>query len=150
MKYLPLLWRNLWRRKVRTIFTFLSIVVAFLLFGVLMAIRNSFEAGIDLAGQNRLLTIHKMSIIQLLPERYLAAIRSTPGVKAATHLRRFGRINQDPKNFFAQMAVEPEGLFRLYPEYVIDPAQKETWIKTRTGAIAGRKLVERFGWKIGD
>jgi putative ABC transport system permease protein len=58
MKYLPLLWRNLWRRKVRTIFTFLSIVVAFLLFGILMAIRNSFEAGIDLAGQNRLLTIH--------------------------------------------------------------------------------------------
>jgi len=150
MKYLPLLWRNLWRRKVRTIFTFLSIVVAFLLFGVLMAIRNSFEAGIDLAGQNRLLTIHKMSIIQLLPERYLAAIRSTPGVKAATHLSWFGGIYQDPKNFFAQMAVEPEGLFRLYPEYVIDPAQMETWIKTRTGAIAGRKLVERFGWKIGD
>ena len=150
MKYLPLLWRNLWRRKVRTIFTFLSIVVAFLLFGVLMAIRNSFEAGIDLAGQNRLLTIHKMSIIQLLPERYLAAIRSTPGVKAATYLSWFGGIYQDPKNFFAQMAVEPEGLFRLYPEYVIDPAQKETWIKTRTGAIAGRKLVERFGWKIGD
>jgi putative ABC transport system permease protein len=150
MKYLPLLWRNLWRRKVRTIFTFLSIVVAFLLFGVLMAIRNSFEAGIDLAGQNRLLTIHKMSIIQLLPERYLAAIRSTPGVKAATHLSWFGGIYQDPKNFFAQMVVEPEGLFRLYPEYVIDPAQKETWIKTRTGAIAGRKLVDRFGWKIGD
>jgi putative ABC transport system permease protein len=150
MKYLPLLWRNLWRRKVRTIFTFLSIVVAFLLFGVLMAIRNSFEAGIDLAGQNRLLTIHKMSIIQLLPERYLAAIRSTPGVKAATYLSWFGGIYQDPKNFFAQMAVDPEGLFRLYPEYVIDPAQKETWIKTRSGAIAGRKLVERFGWKIGD
>ena len=150
MKFLPLLWRNLWRRKVRTIFTFLSIVVAFLLFGVLMAIRNSFEAGIDLAGQNRLLTIHKMSIIQLLPERYLAAIRSTPGVKAATSFSWFGGIYQDPKNFFAQMAVEPEGLFRLYPEYVIDPAQKEAWIKTRTGAIAGRKLVERFGWKIGD
>ena len=150
MKFLPLLWRNLWRRKVRTIFTFLSIVVAFLLFGVLMAIRNSFEAGIDLAGQNRLLTIHKMSIIQLLPERYLAAIRSTPGVKAATHFSWFGGIYQDPKNFFAQMAVDPEGLFRLYPEYVIDPAQKEAWIKTRTGAIAGRKLVERFGWKIGD
>ena len=150
MKYLPLLWRNLWRRKVRTIFTFLSIVVAFLLFGVLMAIRNSFEAGIDLAGQNRLLTIHKMSIIQLLPERYLAAIRSTPGVKAATYLSWFGGIYQDPKNFFAQMAVEPEGLFRLYPEYVLGDEQKATWVKTRTGAIAGQKLAERYGWKIGD
>ena len=150
MKYLPLLWRNLWRRKVRTIFTFLSIVVAFLLFGVLMAIRNSFEAGIDLAGQNRLLTIHKMSIIQLLPERYLAAIRSTPGVKAATHLSWFGGVYQDPKNFFAQMAVDPEGLLRLYPEYVLDEEQKAAWVKTRTGAIAGRRLAERYGWKIGD
>jgi putative ABC transport system permease protein len=150
MKYLPLLWRNLWRRKVRTIFTFLSIVVAFLLFGILMAIRNSFEAGIDLAGQNRLLTIHKMSIIQQLPERYLAAIRATPGVKAVTHLSWFGGIYQDPKNFFAQMAVDPEGLLRLYPEYVIPDEQKAAWQKTRTGAIAGRKLVERFGWKIGD
>ena len=150
MKYLPLLWRNLWRRKVRTIFTFLSIVVAFLLFGILMAIRNGFEAGIDLAGQNRLLTIHKMSIIQLLPERYLASIRSTPGVKAATHLSWFGGIYQDPKNFFAQMAVEPEGLLRLYPEYILSAEQKAAWVETRTGAIAGRKLVERYGWRIGD
>ena len=150
MKYLPLLWRNLWRRKVRTIFTFLSIVVAFLLFGLLMAIRNSFEAGIDLAGQNRLLTIHKVSIIQLLPQRYLASIRSTPGVKAATHLTWFGGVYQDPKNFFAQMAVDPEGLLRLYPEYILSDEQKAAWLKTRTGAIAGRKLAERYGWKIGD
>jgi len=150
MKYLPLLWRNLWRRKVRTIFTFLSIVVAFLLFGVLMAIRNSFAAGIDLAGQNRLLTIHRMSIIQLLPERYLAAIRSTPGVRAATHMTWFGGVYQDPKNFFAQMAVDPEGLLRLYPEYVLSDEERATWAKTRTGAVAGRKLAERYGWKVGD
>jgi putative ABC transport system permease protein len=150
VKYLPLLWRNLWRRKVRTIFTFLSIVVAFLLFGLLMAIRNSFAAGLDLAGQNRLLTVHKVSIIQQLPARYLASIRSTPGVKAATHLTWFGGVYQDPKNFFAQMAVEPDGLLRLYPEYVLSDEQKAAWLKTRTGAIAGRKLVERYGWKIGD
>jgi len=150
MKYLPLLWRNLWRRKVRTIFTFLSIVVAFLLFGVLMAIRNSFEAGIDLAGQNRLLTIHKVSIIQQLPERYLAAIRATPGVKVVTHLTWFGGVYQDPKQFFAQMAVDPETLLRVYPAYILSDEQKATWLKTRTGAIAGRKLAERYGWKIGD
>ena len=150
MKYLPLLWRNLWRRKVRTIFTFLSVVVAFLLFGVLMAIRNGFEAGIDLAGQNRLLTIHKVSIIQQLPERYLAAIRSTPGVRTVTHLSWFGGVYQDPKQFFAQMAVDPETLLRVYPEYLLPEEQKAAWLKTRTGAIAGRKLAERYGWKIGD
>src|SRR4026209_208912 len=138
MKYLPLLWRNLWRRKVRTIFTFLSIVVAFLLFGVLMAIRNSFEAGIDLAGQNRLLTIHKVSIIQQLPERYLAAIRSTPGGRVATHLSWCGGVNQAPKRFVAEMAVDPETLLRVYPEYVLPEEEKAAWLKTRTGAIAGR------------
>jgi putative ABC transport system permease protein len=150
MKYLHLLWRNLLRRKIRTTFTFLSIVVAFLLFGLLMAMRYGFEAGIELAGQNRVLTIHKVSLIQLLPVRYLAAIQSTPGVRAATHFTWFGGIYQDPKNFFANMAVEPEPLLRLYPEYRLPDDQRARWLATRTGAIAGRKLAERFGWKLGD
>ena len=90
MKYLHLLWRNLMRRKIRTTFTFLSIVVAFFLFGLLMAIQNGFDVGVSMAGQNRLLTIHKVSIIQMLPLRYLAAIQSTPGVRFATHMTWFG------------------------------------------------------------
>jgi putative ABC transport system permease protein len=150
VRYLHLLWRNLLRRKVRTTFTFFSIAVAFFLFGVLMAIRNGFEAGIDMAGQNRLLTVHKVSIIQLLPLRYLAQIRATQGVRFATHFTWFGGVYQDPKNFFGQMAVEPAGLLRIYPEYVLDAAAAERWQATRTGAIAGRKLAQRFGWKLGD
>lgn len=150
MKYMHLLWRNLLRRKARTTFTFLSIVVAFLLFGLLMAIRYGFEFGVEMAGQNRLLTVHKVSMIQLLPMRYLAAIRATPGVRAVTHFTWFGGIYQDPKNFFANMAVDPESLLKIYPEFVLDEAQRQRWITTRTGAIAGRKLVERFGWKLGD
>jgi len=150
MKYLHLLWRNLLRRKIRTTFTFLSIVVAFFLFGLLMAIRNGFDVGIQMAGQNRLLTIHKMSIIQLLPVRYLAQIRATPGVRFATHLTWFGAVYQDPKNFFAQMAVVPDELLRISPEYVVDEEQKQRWMSTRTGAVVGRKLADRFGWKVGD
>jgi putative ABC transport system permease protein len=150
MKYLHLLWRNLLRRKIRTTFTFLSVVVAFFLFGLLMAIRNGFDVGIEMAGQQRLLTIHKVSIIQQLPVRYLAEIRATPGVRSATHLTWFGGIYQDPKNFFAQMAVEPEGLLAIYPEYQLDDGERQRWIATRTGAVAGRKLAERFGWKVGD
>lgn len=150
MKYFHLLWRNLLRRKIRTTFTFLSVVVAFLLFGLLMAIRFGFEGGVELAGQNRLLTIHKVSLIQLLPIRYLGAIKSTPGVRGATHFTWFGGIYQDPKNFFANMAVEPEPLLKIYPEYVLDDDTRARWLSTRTGAIAGRKLAERFGWKVGD
>lgn len=150
MKYLHLVWRNLTRRKVRTAFTFLSIVVAFFLFGLLMAVRNGFEAGVQIAGQSRLLTIHKVSIIQLLPYRYLTDIRQTPGVARATHSTWFGGVYQDPKNFFPQIAVDPEAYLEIYPEYEIPAAQRERWSATRTGAVAGRKLAERFGWEIGD
>jgi len=150
MKYLHLVWRNLLRRKVRTLFTFLSIVVAFFLFGLLAAVRNGFEAGIEIAGQSRLLTVHKVSIIQPLPKRHLQQILSTPGVAAATHMTWFGGIYQDPKNFFAQLAVDPAGLLEVYPEYLVDEATRERWRATRTGAIAGRKLAERFGWQVGD
>lgn len=150
MKYVHLMWRNLMRRKIRTTFTFLSITVAFFLFGLLMAIRNGFDVGIQIAGQNRLLSIHKVSIIQNLPIRYLQSILSTPGVQFATHQSWFGGIYQDPKNFFAQIAVDPEGLLKAYPEYVIDDAQRERWFTTLTGAVAGRKLADRFGWKVGD
>jgi putative ABC transport system permease protein len=150
MKYLHLLWRNMTRKKVRTTFTFLSIVVAFFLFGLLMAVRNAFDAGVQIAGQNRLLTIDKVSIIQLLPERYLLQIQQTPGVEAATHATWFGGIYKDPKNFFAQMAVVPGPFLDMYPEYVLSADQREAFERTRTGAIAGRKLAARFGWKIGD
>jgi putative ABC transport system permease protein len=147
---LHLLWRNLTRKKVRTTFTFLSIVVAFFLFGLLMAVRNGFDAGIQIAGQNRLLTIDKVSIIQLLPERYLLEIERTPGVARATHATWFGGIYKDPKNFFPQIAVVPGPYLDIYPEFLLPADRREAFERTRSGAIAGRKLAARFGWKVGD
>lgn len=150
MKFLPLVWRNLMRRKVRTIFTALSILVAFLLFGGLMALRGAFSMGIDIAGQDRLVMIHKVSFIQPLPFSYRGRITTSPAVAAVTHASWFGGIYQDPKNFFAQMAVEPETWLEMYPEYVLSPEQKKAWLADRTGAIVGRALADRFGWQIGD
>lgn len=150
MKYLHLVWRNLTRRKARTLFTFLSVVVAFFLFGLLMAVRNGFASGVQIAGQSRLLTIHKVSIIQPLPIRYQEEIRRVPGVARVTHMSWFGGVYQDPTNFFAQIAVDPEGFLAIYPEYELPVEQRERWLATRTGAVAGRKLAERFGWQVGD
>lgn len=150
MKYLHLLWRNLTRKKVRTTFTFLSIVVAFFLFGLLMAVRNGFDAGVQIAGQNRLLTIDKVSIIQLLPERYLLPIEQTAGVARVTHATWFGGIYKDPKNFFPQIAVVPGPYLDIYPEFLLPADQREAFERTRSGAIAGRKLAARFGWEVGD
>ena len=150
MKFLPLIFRNLGRRKVRTIFTTLSIVIAFLLFGVLMAIRAAFSMGVDVAGADRLMVIHRVSIIQPLPRSYGPKIRSAPGVTDLTHANWFGGYYQDPNNFLANMAVDPESWLRMYPEYELPEEQKQAWFKNRGGAIVGVDTARRFNWKIGD
>jgi putative ABC transport system permease protein len=150
MKYLPLIWKSLWRRKVRTIFTLAAIFIAFVLFGILMAIRTAFSFGIDVAGIDRLVLIHKVSLIMPLPVSYQARIASVEGVEAVTHNSWFGGIYQDPQNFFAQIALEPEPYFAIYPEFKVPPDQMKAFLADRQGAIVGRDLATRFNWKIGD
>ena len=150
MKFLPLILRNLLRRKVRTIFTVLSIVIAFVLFGVLMAIRAAFSMGVDMAGVDRLMVLHRVSIIQPLPQSYGPKIRATPGVTDLTHANWFGGYFQDPSNFIANMAVDPESWLRVYREFELPDDQKKAWFANRTGAIVGIDTARKFGWKIGD
>jgi putative ABC transport system permease protein len=150
VKYLHLIGCNLQRKKLRTLLTLLSILVAFVLFGFLSAIKQALAGGVTLAGQNRLWVRHKVSIIQSLPEFYKARIERIPGVALATHQTWFGGVYQDPKNFFPQMPVVPAEFLDMYPEVILAPEQKAAWLATRTGAIVGRKTAERFHWKVGD
>jgi putative ABC transport system permease protein len=150
MKYVPLVWRNLMRRKIRTIFTILSILIAFVLFGGLMAIRAAFTMGVDVAGADRLMMIHKVSIIQLLPKSYGERIRATEGVTEVSHANWFGAYYQDPTNFIQNMAVDPESWLRIYPEFEVPEDQKKVWLNDRTGALIGSDLALKWGWKIGD
>jgi len=150
MKFLPLLWSSLWRKKIRTIFTLLSVFVAFLLFGLLMTIRGAFTFGVEIAGVDRLVLIHKVSLIMPLPVSYKERIASTPGVALVSPQTWFGGVYQDPQNFFAQMAVEPEVFLKVYPEFKLPPDQAKAWLADRQGVIVGADLAKRFGWKIGD
>jgi putative ABC transport system permease protein len=151
MKFLPLVWRNLLRRKVRTIFTVLSIFIAFLLFGVLMAIRMAFSMGVDMAGQGRLMTIDKVSIINPLPASYENQIKQVQGVKEITHANWFGGYYQDIRNQFATFATDPESWLRVYPrEYEVPEDQKKAWIADRTGAMVGIDTARKYGWKVGQ
>jgi putative ABC transport system permease protein len=150
MKFLPLVWRNLWRRKIRTIFTLLSIFIAFLLFGLLMTIRATFSLGVDIAGLDRLMVIHKISIIMPLPVSYQSRLQAVPGVETVTHNTWFGGQYQDPSNFFATIAVEPEKYFGMYPEVHLPPEQMQAWLADRQGAVVGVDLARRFEWKMGD
>lgn len=151
MKFLPLIWKNMMRKKVRTLFTVLSILVAFVLFGYLAAIRLAFSLGVDVTGADRLLVIHKVSLIRPLPLAHLNRIRSVDGVVEATHASWFGGKYQDQfEGRFAILPVVPEEFLQLYPEFVVPEDQKTAWLANRTGVLVGRKTVDDFGWEIGD
>ena len=150
MKFFPLVWTNIWRKKFRTSFTLLSIFIAFLLFGIMMTVRLAFSFGLDVAGLDRLVLINKVTLILPLPYSYLARLQNTSGVQLATHQTWFNGIYQDPANFFANIAVEPEPFLKVYPEFRIPADERQAWLADRQGAIAGRDLAERFGWKLGD
>jgi putative ABC transport system permease protein len=150
MKFLRLVLPNFKRHKTRTILTILSVMIAFILFAYLGAIRNAFSYGASMAGADRLIVRHKVSLIMPLPQSYEAQIERIDGVAEATHATWFGAIYKEPRNFFGQMPVKPEEFMRMYPEYKLPKAQMAAWLRTRTGAIVGRTTADRFGWKVGD
>lgn len=150
MKYLHLVWASLFRRKTRTVLTLVSIIAAFLLFGLLDAVRTSFsQAGQSANGAARLQTGSKLSFIQTLPLSLAPQIERVDGVKAVAYANWFGGAYQDPHNQVFSFAVAPNYL-DLFPEVAVTEAERKAFNSTRTGALVGEKLAQRFGWKVGD
>jgi putative ABC transport system permease protein len=149
MKFLPLILKNLFRRKIRTGLTILSIAVAIFLFGLLAVIDTAFTAGLDVARADRLVVTGRNGVIQLLPRKYQDQIRRVKGVSDVAHATWFGGIYQDERNMFQQFAVD-EAYFRVYPEFKIPKEQFDAYLADREGAIVGVKTAERFHWKVGD
>jgi len=149
-KYLPLVWGALMHKKTRTAFTLLSLSAAFLLIGLLQAVNSVLSGGADFLGANRLITQAKISFTQPLPMRLLPQIEAIPGVEHVGHSQFFGGVYQDPKNFFPQFAVNPQRLRDTYPEWKMDEDAWRTFISTQDGAIAGKVLADKYGWKVGD
>lgn len=150
MNTLPLIWSNLFRRRVRTFLTLFSIMAAFLLFGLLRSIVDAFDSGVEVAGVDRLMVSPKYSIIDGLPISHMTQIAAVPGVSAVTHSTWFGGTYQNPANFFPKFPVEPRAYFEMYDEYIIDPEQLDAFEQIRTAAVAPADLAEQYGWQIGD
>ncbi|HEY0973193.1 MAG TPA: FtsX-like permease family protein [Solimonas sp.] len=150
MKYLPLVWAALWRRKPRTIFTMLSIMVAFLLYALLSGVNAAFNAGVEVAGADRLITTGRYSLTQVLPYGHVQQVKSLPGVASVAAQGWFGGYYQKESNFFPQFPTEIEPYLAMYPEIVLPEDQKQAMLTTRTGAIIAKTLADRFGFKIGD
>ena len=150
LKFLPLFFANLRRKPVRTSLTIASIVVAFLLFGLLKTMEGALALAADLTGVDRLATMHKMSLIQQFPVSYLNRIRGVDGVVEATPFVWIGGIYQDERNQIGAQATEAETFLEVYPEYELPHEQRADWISDRASMIVGKILAERYGWKVGD
>lgn len=150
VNFIPLLIANLLRKKTRTALTIGSFSVAVFLFSLLATIESSFNQGVEVAGADRLVVINKNSIIQPLPLSYMERILQIRGVKEATYAIWFNGIYQDEKNFFAQLGIDHRTYRQIFREFRLDPAQWQAFTEDREGCVAGRKLMQRFGWKLGD
>ena len=145
-----LLWKNAFRHRLRTSLTILGITIAILSFGMLRTVISAWYAGVDASSASRLVTRNAISLIFSLPISYKDRIRQIDGVQAVSYGSWFGGVYIDEKNFFPNFAVEIENYLKLYPEFVLPPEQLSAANRDRKGCVVGRKLAERFGWKIGD
>jgi putative ABC transport system permease protein len=150
MKFAPLVLKHLRKNWIRTLSTVLAMSVCILLFCTLQTVVEAVNFGLHAGNANRLVTRHYVSLVFNLPLNYKQKVEAVPGVKEVVMNWWFGGIYRDPKNFFANMATEPQAFLEVYPEIMLPADQKEKWLHDRRGAIVGRKLAQRFGWKVGD
>ncbi|MBB6094449.1 putative ABC transport system permease protein [Povalibacter uvarum] len=150
MKYFGLIWAGLWRKKARTIFTMLSIVVAFLLFGLLQGINQGFNQAVQNLNLDRLYVSAKSDMTDGLPIAYLERIKAVPGVRAVSYWSYFGGYYQNSNNALPAFATDAEQLFKVYREIKVNPEYIEAMQRTRTGALVSDQLAKQYGWKVGD
>ena len=153
-RWIPLVWANLRRRRLRLFLTFASILIAFLLFGLLEALRTSMTAGVSMAGADRLVLRNKAGLTQPLPLAYYEKIKATPGVRAAASNSWFGaewRTPQNPHEGFPLFATQPVEFFEVYPTIKVTPTGAvKAWQQDRQGLIVGYILARKYNWKVGD
>ena len=150
MKYAPLVLKHLRKNWIRTLSTVLAMAVCIFLICTLQTVVNAVNWGLHTGNASRLVTRHYVSLVFNLPNSYKAKIAAIPGVQNTTIVNWFGGVYRDPKNFFANLAVEPEPFLQIYPEIMLPEDQKQAWLHDVRGCIIGRKLAEKYGWKLGD
>jgi putative ABC transport system permease protein len=150
MKYFPLVWAGLWRKRTRTIYTLLEVTVAFVLFGMLHGVTAAIDGIVDAMSDTRLRIMSRVNITQPLPLAHLERIETVPGVEGVSYYNFFAGYYQDPRNGVQVGAVDVETLDAIYPEIELDETYIEAMQRTRNGALVGADLAAERGWKIGD
>jgi putative ABC transport system permease protein len=150
MFFLNFVFRNVFRAKLRSTLTIIGLVIAILAFGLLQTVVRAWYAGADATSATRLITRNAISLTFAMPLYYRDKIRAVPGVTSVSVSNWFGGVYKDPKNFFAQFAVDAPTFFPMYPEFVFDPEPYQAFLRDRRGAAIGRQLADLYGFKVGD
>jgi putative ABC transport system permease protein len=150
MLIIKLIYKNAFRHKLRTFLTILAIAISVLAFSVLRTMVSAWYSGVELASAGRLVTRNAVSLGFSLPVSYREKISLIKGVKLVSYANWFGGVYIDEKNFFANWAIDRERYFELHPEYVLPQDQYSAFLRERKACIAGRRLCEKYGWKVGD
>jgi len=150
MRVVKLIAYNTRRHPLRTTLTVLGLAVTVVAFSVIRTTIDAWYAGADAASPNRLVTRHAVSFTFLLPMSHQSKIESVDGVTGVAAGTWFGGTYIEPKNFFPQFAVDHEEYMRIYPEFVVPPEQMEAFRRERNAVLVGRRLADRFMWKLGD
>ncbi len=152
-RWFPLVWANMRRRKLRLILTFASILIAFMLFGLLEAMRTSMDEGVNLVGADRLILRNNAGLGEPLPMAYFEKIKAIDGVSAAATNTWYGaeyRTPQNPKEEFVMFSTQPAAFIEVTPELNLKPEEKKEFIQDRQGLVVGTQLAQKFGWKLHD
>ena len=151
MKFLPLIWANLTRHKRRTVLTTLSVALALFLFASLRSVVTTLRATGEVGSESRMIVQSAKAIVFFLPQSYRERLLAVPGVQAVSWADWFGGVYQDPKNFFAQFAVDPETYLDVYAgDYELPADQRAAFIRERTACLVGKSLLDKFGWHLGQ
>jgi putative ABC transport system permease protein len=150
MKFFPLLLANLGRHKRRTILTMLSVALAMFLFASLRTVVTTLQKTGEFGGANRLVSMSASGFMVQLPVSYANRLQTIPGVERVTWANWFGGRYGDGKRFFATFAVDAESYLAMYPEMTVPADQKEAFLRDRSGALIGARLLDVFGWRVGQ
>ncbi|HZF30624.1 MAG TPA: FtsX-like permease family protein [Gammaproteobacteria bacterium] len=150
MRYLPLIWAGLWRKPVRSVLTFLCVLVSFLLFGALHGVSAALGDIVSSMSDTRLRIQSRVNISEPLPFAHLARIERVDGVQGAGYYNFFGGYYQEPSNSFSSGAVDIARMGIMFPEINLAPDVVEKMKRTRDGAVIGEDLAKEYGWKVGD
>jgi putative ABC transport system permease protein len=150
MKFLGLIWKSAFRNRLRTLLTAFGVAIAIIAFLFLRTFIAAWYSGVEGSSSDRLIVRNKISLTFPLPRAYTEKIRNMPGVKDVSWANWMGSYYKDPKQFFANYAVDAESYLRNYPEFMLSDDEKKAFMEDRTGAIIGELLAEKYNWKVGD